>query len=608
MKKSHEPLTERIKKLPLSPGVYLMKDEAGEIIYIGKASSLKKRVSSYFQKTDIDLKTRTLVSYINEIEVIVTDTEIEALILEDSLIKKHKPKFNIRLKDDKKYPYIAVTLSEEYPRAIFTRDVKNRKNRYFGPYTNAKSARNTVMLINTLFRLKGCTKKIPFAPGERPCLNHQIEKCSGICTAMITRDEYLELVQNAEHFLEGDIDPIIELLTRKMRLYSERMMFERAADMRNMIFDIQKISEKQNISLSRQDDADYLAIETRSNNAFALVFEFRKGVLSGRKIRIFENSSWSEKESIIRSFIIHHYETQKIPHVIITDTKTSETDVLENWLSDRAKKRIHVTEAKSGDDRGVMNMVHRNLDMIIAEKEAESLTESKLIFLQNLQKLLFLDSPPLLMVCFDISNFQGTDAVASMACFRNGEPFKPGYRHYKIRSVEGANDPAMIHEAVGRYLAHVVNGEWEQPDLIVIDGGVTQLTKAIEARDAFDCKIPIVSIAKREELIYVDPHKDPVRISHANEELKIIQRLRDATHDFGVSHHRKLRSKRTLTSELDKVRGIGPAKKKVLLAHFSTPQNVLRASREELSASEILTEKEIDAIILLNQNSSGQKN
>lgn len=602
MKRSHEPISERLKTLPQSPGVYLMKDERDEIIYIGKASCLKKRVSSYFQKNDIDLKTRTLVSNIQDIEFIVTDTEMEALILEDSLIKKHKPKFNIRLKDDKRYPYIAITWSEEYPRAIFTRDLRNRDNHYYGPYTNAKSVRNTLALINGLFRLKSCTKKIPLANGERPCLNHQIEKCSGICTGKITRQDYLELVHGAERFLEGDIEPVISDLTEKMRLYSEKMQFERAADIRNIIFDIQKLSEKQNISLSRRDDVDYLTVETRSTDAYALVFEFRKGVLSGRKIRIFENSSWTEKDQILRSFIVQHYESQKIPHVIISDIRSSESEILEKWLSEKSMRKVRLQEPKGADDKSVLNMVHRNLDVLIADKEADALTESKLCFIENLQKILSLDRPPFLMVCFDISNFQGTDSVASMACFKNGEPYKAGYRRYKIKTVEGANDPAMIHEAVGRYLAHVVNGDWEKPDLIVIDGGITQLSKAIEAREAFGCDIPLISIAKREELLYTDPRKEPIRISHSKEELKIIQRLRDATHDFGVSYHRKLRARRTLTSRLDEVKGIGPAKKKQLLKLFDSPQRVLEASREELKRANILTDEQIESVLALKKD------
>lgn len=604
MKRSHDnsvaqpavDIEQKLKQLSTSPGIYMMKNAEGEIIYIGKAKNLKRRVSSYFQKKDLDTKTRALVRKIADIDITVTSTAIEALLLEDNLIKKHRPRFNIRLKDDKKYPYIAITYSEEYPRVIFTRNLQNKKNRYFGPYTDAKAARNTIQLINRIFRLKTCTRPLPLKDGERPCLNYQIKHCSGVCQMLISKDDYLELVHSCEQFLEGNIEPVMKELNEKMATFANEMKYENAAVIRNIIFDLQKISEKQSVSVSQTYNTDYIGAERFRDETIVLLFEFRKGVLLGKKIHQYENSSYSNRESILRTFILNHYQSHEIPHLVVTSAPVDDGDIIQTFLSDKAKRPVTLRVAKSQEDKSAISLITRNLDTIIAEKMATESMSDKSPYLVKLGRILSLPEVPVHMVCFDISNFQGAHAVASMASFKHGEPDKANYRRFKIKGYDEPNDPAMIHEGVSRYLAHVVNDEWERPDLIVIDGGPTQLTRAIEARDAFELDIPVISIAKQHEELFVDPKGPPFALSHDSQELKIIQRLRDATHDFGVSYHRKLRDGATLQSELEQIKGIGEKKRNALLSHFKDIEKIRVATEEELQAVDGINRQDIDAI------------
>ncbi len=597
MKNAHNLINDKLKQLTTEPGVYLMKNADNEIIYVGKARSLKNRVSSYFHDSVDDIKTRTLVKQINDFEIIVTGTEIEALLLEDTLIKKHRPRFNIRLKDDKRYPYIAITYSEDYPRLIFTRNLTNKKNRYYGPYTDAQAARNVVKAANRIFRLKTCSRKLPLGPNERPCLNYQIRQCSGVCRNKISRDEYLDLVKNAELFLKGRIDPVINKLNETMNSYSAQTRFEKAAEIRDIIFDIQKISERQNIMVPQNHDADYIAMDIFQEEAIVLFFEFRKGILTGRKIRLYENSSFSTNASILRTFILDHYNNNDIPHFIITQERIEDSKILSDYFSSKTGKKTELTIPKSQHDKGAFLMMRKNIDIIIAEKMAQDHYSDKNRYLINLKNILSLPEIPIHMVCFDISNLQGTNAVASMASFKNGDPDKAGYRHFTIRGYEQANDPGMIHEAVARFIQNIINNDWEEPDLIVIDGGPTQLTRAIEARDALGLKTPIISIAKRHEELFTAPDLPSIRLSHDSPELKIIQRLRDATHDFGVSHHRKLRSKSTVASELDNITGIGPKKRSALLKYFKSIDAIRKAEDKQLMDVKEITAKDAKVIM-----------
>ncbi len=579
--------TDRLKTivagLPADPGVYIMKDDAGAIIYIGKASSLKKRVSSYFQKRDLDIKTRILVKIVRNIEYIVTDSEVEALILESSLIKKHRPKFNIQKKDDKRYPYIAVTLDEEYPRVIFTRTVKKNGARYFGPYTDANAARGAVSLINALFKLKLCARDLPLKKNERPCMNYQINKCSGVCRGDMTREEYRTIVDNAVRFLEGSTEPVLKSLSEMMKDYSSRQRYEKASEIRDMIFDIQKLSETQKVHVAIGSDQDYIGVSKFGNEGIVILFEFRSGVLLGRKISVFDNAEYAVPEEIISAFILGYYRDAEAPQRIVTERQIADREILQKHLTDRAKRKIAIGAPETNNDHGIMGLIHKNIDLIAAERFAEKENRDTLAAMEELQGVLAMDTLPRAMECFDISNLQGTDAVASMVSFRDGLPDRKGYRRYKIRGYGSADDPGMIHEVVARRIQHLVNEELALPDLMIIDGGPTQLARAREAAANFPAVIRIISLAKRFEEIYTDPGGEPVRLPLTSPALKMLQNIRDEAHRFAVTYHRKLRDRKTTRSLLDDA-GIGAKTKKLLLERFKSIDDVGAATLDELKS------------------------
>ncbi len=569
--------------MPDEPGVYLMKDRGGEVIYIGKASSLRKRVNSYFQKGDLDPKTRVLVKQIDDIEYIVTDSEIEALILESNLVKKNKPKYNIRLKDDKRYPYLAITLDEDYPRVVYTRSLKREKNRYFGPYTDARAARNTMAMINNIFKLKRCRRELPLKDSERPCLNYQMKRCSGICVGDITREEYLSLVENAARFLEGNMDPVIENLNSKMKGYSENFEYEKAAVIRDMIFDIQKVSEEQKVSVPVGMDQDYLAVSIFRDEAVLLMFQFRKGVLIGRKITVFENAGYTSPEEILRTFILDHYREGDVPQRIVAHRAIPEKEIIEKHLTEKFHKKTVLSLPVNREEQGIVNMIKKNIDLLAAERTARQEFLDTTRGLEELREALGLDAAPETMECFDISNLQGKDAVASMVSFRGGLPEKSGYRRYRIRGYGQANDPGMIHEVVSRRVQYLANEGLPFPDLMIIDGGKTQLARAVEAAGNFTGEITIISLAKRFEEIYTSPGLPPLRLPADSPGLKILQNIRDEAHRFAVAYHRKLRDRKTTGSVLDET-GVSDRVKKILLDEFKSLDAIKEADVEALRA------------------------
>ncbi len=569
--------------MPGEPGVYLMKDAAGEVIYVGKASSLKKRVSSYFTGADRDVKTTVLVKNAADLDYIITDTEIEALILENNLIKKHKPRFNIRLKDDKRYPYIAVTLGEEYPRVIFTRRMKNSADRYFGPYTDAQAARKLVWLINSTFKLKTCSRKIPLKEGERPCLNYQMKRCHGQCLGEISAEEYREIVLGAVKFLEGDVEPVLERLRGLMREHSEKYEYEKAARLRDVVDDIVRLTGAQKMDLASIADQDYLGISLRHGEAVVLLFEFRRGIMLGRKIRVFDNVEYSTPAEVIRLFIVEYYAGSEAPSRIITPMRVEDIELLEHYLESRYCRKVNVDQAVSKDDKAVLRLIERNLDVIISERSISRLAGDTEKGLGDLGETLGLQGPPGAIECFDISNIQGTHAVASMVRFQDGLPDRSRYRRYRIRGYEKADDPGMIHEAVGRRLQRFLNENDDPPDLIVIDGGRTQLSRAREAAAALGVNIPIVSLAKKFEEIYLEPGKPPIRLPGESMALKILTRIRDEAHRFAVNYHRNLRDRKGVQSQLDEVPGVGESRRRILFRYFRSIENLRSAGIEELS-------------------------
>ncbi|TFH42158.1 MAG: excinuclease ABC subunit UvrC, partial [Chrysiogenales bacterium] len=557
---------------------------SGLIIYIGKASSLKKRVSSYFQKRETDAKTRVLVKALRDIECIITDSEVEALILESTLIKKHRPKYNIRLKDDKRYPYIAVTLGDDYPRVTYTRTIRTDGTRYFGPFTDARAAKNTVALINSIFKLKTCTRVLPLTGNERPCLNRQINKCSGVCQGSFSSEEYLAIIESVVSFLEGRIAPVVANLGELMKHYSSARNYERAAEIRDMLFDIQKVSETQKVHVPIGMDQDYIGVATFGNEGILVLFEFRGGVLLGRKISVYENAQYATQDEIIGDFIPVYYQNADVPHRIITSIHIPDRALLEGFLSGKSGRKVSIVPPRTRDDRGLISLILKNIAVIAAERHASRENRDTARGLDELQSLLDLDAPPALIECFDISNLAGADAVASMVAFRDGRPHRAAYRRYRIRGYESPDDPGMIHEAVARRMQYLVNEGLELPDLIVVDGGRTQLARALEAARNFIGTVRVISLAKRFEEIYSDPMRPPLKLPDGAPALRILTAIRDEAHRFAVAYHRKLRSSRTRRSSLDDL-PIGARSKVSLLAHFKSIDAIRNATVEELEGA-----------------------
>lgn len=587
IRQSRSPKTARY---PDKPGVYLMKDAAGDIIYIGKASSLKKRVSSYYRKSGIDIKTSMLVRQIADIDYIVTDSEVEALILESTLIKKHTPKFNIRLKDDKRYPYIAITLGEAYPRVVFTRKVSRDGNRYFGPYTDAGAARKIISMINRTFKLKTCNKTLPLKSGERPCLNYQMNRCSGVCTGKITRDEYLLIADTAVRFLEGDTDPVIRDLEAMMAKFADSMEYEKAAGIRDIIGDIHTISREQKVFAPVGRDQDLIDIATGGGEALLLLFEYRAGQLIGKKIFVFDHIDYATHREIVQGFLVDYYNRPAqsnsaapgIPSRIVIPCDIEDRAAINLYLRERSARKVTVGTPKGPEERGIMNMVRKNLDLIMAERSVERIKRDTEEGLLQLQQLLGLKRKPVAMECFDISNTGGKQSVAAMVRFTDGKPDKKNYRRYRIRSYDEPNDPGMIHEAVGRRIQFLLNEGKELPDIIVVDGGKGQLSRALEIKTAFRLETVFISLAKKFEEIHYNPTREPLRLPEGSPALRIIQQLRDEAHRFAVSYHRSLRDKKTAGSILDGIPGISTRKKQVLLKHLKEPSRVRELPAEEL--------------------------
>lgn len=585
----------KLKQIPEEPGVYLMKDADAAVIYIGKAIHLKRRVASYFRKTD-NPKTAALTSRIADIEYIVTDSEMEALILESNLIKKHKPKFNIRLKDDKRYPYIAVTAKDDYPRVMLTRRTGIRGARYFGPYTDAAAAHAVVNMTNIVFKLRMCSKELPFKPGMRPCINFQIKRCSGPCVGEVSAAEYGELVSSALRFLEGDIAPVLSDMNAAMQKYSQAQNYEKAARMRDIIIDINRMSAEQKVAVSKGQDIDYLNVGIYGAEALLVLFEFRKGILLGRKINVFDNAELSEPRDIVRSFILDYYERAEIPSCIITPYSVQDKNVIEQFLTERASKRVVIARPVTAEDQGIADMIKKNIEAIAADREASKFYQDKDKAAAELAQLLGLPKPPDEIVCFDISNLQGTNAVASMVTFRGGVPDKSNYRRFRIRGHEGPNDPAMIHEAVGRRIQHLVNENIPMPDIMLIDGGPTQLTRAMEAAANFDVGLKIISLAEHYEDIYYSPTEPSIKLPDTSPARKLLQRVRDEAHRFAITYHKKLRAKEFTSSQLDEIDGVSKKTRVRLLKAFDSIDAIKRATKDELAAVEGIGHKTAQAV------------
>ncbi len=586
-KNSKTGIERKLSTLPSRPGVYLMRDQPGRIIYVGKAKSLANRVRSYFRGTPANPKVAAMVARIASFDYIVTDSEIEALLLECNLIKEHRPRYNVDLKDDKRYPYLKVTTAEPFPRAFVTRKYSNDGSRYFGPYTDAGALRTSLEVLRKVFPLRTCRHKLPAQRGVRECLNYHLGHCSAPCYGHISEQDYNAMVAEVLQFLEGHTETIAHRLREKMEQASNDLDFEMAARHRDQLKAVEKVSQRQRMHALGGEDADLVALAVDGRDACVVVLKVRGGKMLGSEHRMLRNNLMEPPEEVLNAFLGHSYlGDREYPPTVYLSHRIEDAPLFESWLGERAGRKVRLHVPERGDKLRLIKMAERNSHLLLEEvvMHREQARQRVPEALLELQKTLSLKHLPRLIVCFDISTIQGSHSVAGMSCVRNGKPLKSGYRKFRIRYQGGQDDFAMMHEAVGRYFGRVASGDQECPQLVVIDGGKGQLSAAVQAIEATGVKLPsIVALAKRDEELYLPGNPEPFGLSKRSEALRMLTRARDEAHRFAVEYHRKLRTKSTLESKLNSIPGVGPARARALLEEFGSPAQLARAPLEKIA-------------------------
>ncbi len=582
-----ESLQNSLANLPATPGVYLFKNHQESIIYIGKASSLKERVRSYFQAGAVhSMKTTIMVSQIAQMETMATKSELEALLLESNLIKKHKPKYNILLRDDKQYPYLCLPMTEPFPRLKIVRRVKKDGNLYFGPYVPTTSMREIVKWIRKYFPLATCKIEID-GKAERACLEFQIKRCMAPCTGNQSQEEYREIVNQVRLFLEGKDKDLLLMFKKEMEGYAERENFEQAARIRDRIYHIKQILERQRVSSTDLEDQDVIALAREGKYADIQILFIRGGLLTGRSDFFWDQLTEEKDEELYLSFIEQFYAKERlIPREIFVPQELDEKELIEKWLTEKRGKSVYLRSPSRGKDYQLLKMAEENARMTLQTKVAAK--EGGLAALKQMESLLKLKALPKRIEGIDISNIMGSDSVGSLVVMTDGKMNKSEYRRYRIKTVEGPNDFAMIHEIVSRRFGKPLE---IPPDLLVIDGGKGQLSLALEALSRIGITgISVVGLAKekgeKEERIYFPDQSEPMVLDPRSPVTHLLVQLRDEAHRFAVSYHRNLRGKRMVASFLDQIPGVGVARKKALLKHFKAVARIKTATAEELAEVE----------------------
>lgn len=597
-------IQEELKKLPDKPGVYIMHDINDTIIYVGKAIILKNRVRSYFRESaNHSPKIAKMVSLVERFEYIVTDSELEALVLENNLIKEHKPKYNTMLKDDKTYPYIKVTMTDTYPRILFSREMKKDKSKYFGPYTSAGAVKDTIELINKLYKLRTCNRKLPKdAEKERPCLNYHIHQCKAPCQNWISPEEYGKQVTEALEFLNGNYGKIIKELQQKMEAASENLEFEEAASYRDLLNSVKQVSQKQKITDSEGEDRDVIALAKDEQDAVVQVFFVRNGKLIGREHFYMTNVAEETEGQILTSFVKQFYAgTPFIPKELLLQKEIEEEEVISRWLSEKRGSKVWLRFPKKGTKEKLVDLAARNADMVLSQdKERIKREEGRTIgAVKEIAALLGLDRI-LRMEAFDISNISGFENVGSMVVYEKGKPKKSDYRKFKIKSVSGPDDYGCMKEVLTRRFVHGMEESKELkeknieeqfgsftrfPDLLLMDGGKGQVNIALQVLEELKLNIPVCGMVKddnhRTRGLYYNNEEIP--IDKHSEGFKLITRIQDEAHRFAIEYHRSLRSKEQVHSVLDDIPGIGPSRRKALMKAFVNIGDIKEASVEELA-------------------------
>ena len=597
--------TDTIKNLPIKPGVYLYKNAAGKVIYVGKAVNLRARVRSYFhQSAQHTPKIRRLVEEIADIEFIVAGSELEALLLENNLIKKHQPRYNVRLKDDKRYPYIKVHWQDPFPRVTTTRRILDDGARYFGPYTAASAAYQTLDLVRKIFPYLTCTRTIN-GQDERACLYYHIGRCAAPCIGVVNQQEYRAIIQGLCDFLSGHTEPVIADLQRQMQSAAEALDYEKAALIRNQIQAIEHVVEKQKVMSSAMADHDVIAFARENSDTCVQIFFIRAGRLIGREYFLLDGTVEEDDRAIVTSFIKQFYDqVSNVPPEILLPREVDEVMIIRDWLRSKRGANVMLKVPRRGQKRELVQMATENaaetLSHLRAQWQADESKQNEA--LSELQQYLNLSEPPARIECYDVSTLQGTNTVASMVVFVKGVPRKSDYRRFKMRSVTGQDDFASMQETLRRrfkrmkdtgYQLHENPGKKDEynawsllPDLVIVDGGKGQLNAALEVLGEFDLRdaVPIAGLAKREEELFIPGQSEPVLLPRNSQGLFLVQRIRDEAHRFAVEYHRKLRSQRGIASQLDQVPGIGPRRRQRLLKTFGSIEAIRQASVDELAA------------------------
>ena len=599
-------IQEELKKLPGKPGVYLMHDERDAIIYVGKAISLKNRVRQYFQSSrNKGAKIEQMVTHISRFEYIVTDSELEALVLECNLIKEHRPKYNTMLMDDKSYPFIKVTVNEPFPRVMLARQMKKDKAKYFGPYTSAGAVKDTIELIRKLYHIRSCNRSLPKDIGkERPCLNYHIHQCQAPCQGYISQEEYRKSIDEVVRFLNGHYDLVLKELEEKMMAASDSLEFEKAIEYRELLTSVQKVAQKQKITDTAGDDRDIIAMASEGEDAVVQVFFIRSGRLIGRDHFYLKSAENDTEGEILSSFIKQFYAgTPYIPAELMLPEEIEDQDIIEEWLTARRERRVHLRIPKKGTKEKLVELAQKNAQMVLKnDRERLKREEGRTIgAVKELEKILGLKAI-IRMEAYDISNTNGFDSVGSMVVYEHGKPKRNDYRKFKIKTVQGPDDYASMNEVLTRRFGHGLREQQEEsetggfqifPDLIMMDGGRGQVNIALEVLEKLHLHIPVCGMVKddnhRTRGLYFNNTELP--IDRNSECFRLITRIQDEAHRFAITFHRQLRSKGQVHSVLDDIPGVGPARRKDLMRCFENIDAIRNATVEELKELPSMNEK-----------------
>lgn len=600
----NQTIEEKLKTLPDDSGVYIMKNDAGEVIYVGKAICLKRRVRQYFRSDkNHEPKVRAMVSHVADFETVVTNSELEALILECNFIKQFRPRYNILLRDDKQYPYVRIDFTQDYPRLEIARRMGHDKAKYFGPFRAAHSVRDVMQTLSDIFPIRTCKRDLKEGREVgRPCLNYQIGRCLAPCRGCVPKSEYHAMMQQAAALLSGKQEGLVEQIRLQMQQASDALQFEKAAMLRDRMINVETVLQKQIAASTGYDNRDIIGLAPGGGRCVVQVLFMRGGRIKGSEQLEMRQADDASTQEIVENFLLQYYESAtQIPREILVPELPEQAEILEELFSEQNGRRVYLLSPKRGEKKQLLDMAQQNAVTVRMreEKRREQAFAHTRAALAELCAVCGLAAPPHRIEGYDISNTQGVYSVASMVVFEDGKPAKHAYRRFRIKTVEGANDFASLAETLTRRFLRQRQGDDKflaMPDLIMIDGGREQLKAVCRALDAIGVEVSLCSLAKKEEEIYLPDREQPIRLPRTSGALQTLQRLRDEAHRFAITYHRSLRSKKSLGSVLEEVEGVGPKRRTALLSHFETMAEIQKASVEELAAVDGMTQRAAQSV------------